>query len=65
MLAILALLAAYALVVPRLQGAVRVATALRLSDTLPGPLLLGLLAGGAAVGLLGSALAVVRSLRRG
>lgn len=64
-LAVLALLAAHALVVPRLQGAVRIASALRLSDTLPGPLLLGLLAGGAAVGLLGSALAVVRSLRRG
>jgi cell division transport system permease protein len=64
-LAILALLAVHALLVPRLQGAVRIASALRLSDTLPGPLLLGLLGGGAAVGLLGSALAVVRSLRRG
>jgi cell division transport system permease protein len=64
-LAVLALLAVHALLVPRLQGAMRIASALRLSDTLPGPLLLGLLAGGAAVGLLGSALAVVRSLRRG
>ena len=63
-LAVVALLAVYAGVVPRLQAAVPLATALRLGDTLPSGLLLGLLAGGAAVGLLGSALAVVRTLRR-
>jgi cell division transport system permease protein len=63
-LAILALLGAHAVLVPRFQAAVPLAGALRLSDTLPPPLLLGLMAGGAAVGLLGSALAVVRTLRR-
>jgi cell division transport system permease protein len=50
--------------VPRLQSEVPLASALRLADTLPAQLLLGLLAGGAVVGLLGSALAVVRTLRR-
>ncbi len=64
-LAILALLALHASVVPRLQAAVPLASALRLEDTLPSELLLGLLAGGAVVGLLGSAMAVVRTLRRG
>jgi cell division transport system permease protein len=63
-LAVLALLGVYAGVVPRLQAAVPLASALRLGDTLPSGLLLGLLAGGAAVGLLGSAMAVVRTLRR-
>ncbi len=63
-LAILALLGGHALLVARLQAAIPFAAALRRSDTLPAPLLLGLLAGGAAVGLLGSALAVVRTLRR-
>ena len=63
-LAVVALLAVYAGVVPRLQAAVPLATALRLGDTLPSALLLGLLAGGATVGLLGSAMAVVRTLKR-
>ncbi len=63
-LALGALLTLYAALVPRLQAAVPLASALRLGDTLPSGLLLGLLAGGAAVGLLGSALAVVRTLRR-
>jgi cell division transport system permease protein len=63
-LAVLVLLAVYAGVVPRLQAAVPLASALRLGDTLPSGLLLGLLGGGAAVGLLGSAMAVVRTLRR-
>lgn len=63
-LAVLALLAVYAGLVPRLQAAVPLASALRLGDTLPSGLLLGLLGGGAAVGLLGSAMAVVRTLRR-
>jgi len=63
-LAVLVLLAVHAGVVPRLQAALPLASALRLGDTLPSGLLLGLVAGGAAVGLLGSALAVVRTLRR-
>ncbi len=63
-LAVLALLAVYAGVVPRLQATVPLASALRLGDTLPSGLLLGLLGGGAAVVLLGSAMAVVRTLRR-
>jgi cell division transport system permease protein len=62
--AVLALLGAHALLVPRLAAALRAAQAIRLADTLPPALLLGLLGAGAAVGLLGSALAVVRSLRR-
>jgi cell division transport system permease protein len=63
-LAVVALLGVYAGLVPRLQAAVPLASALRLGDTLPSELLLGLLAGGSAVGLLGSAMAVVRTLRR-
>ena len=63
-LSILALLGAHGILVPRLRESVPLAGALRLGDTLPPELLLGLLAGGAAVGLLGSALAVVRTLRR-
>jgi cell division transport system permease protein len=63
-LAVLALLAVHAGVVPRLQSEVPLASALRLADTLPAQLLVGLLASGAAVGLLGSAMAVVRTLRR-
>jgi cell division transport system permease protein len=62
-LAVGALAGLHALLAPRLQAAVGVAGALRLSDTLPPALLAGLLAGGAAMGLLGSALAVMRSLR--
>ncbi len=64
-LAVGALVALHALVVPRLGGAVAVAGTLRLADTLPPPLLAGLVLGGGAVGLLGSALSVARTLRRG
>jgi len=63
-LAVAALLGVHAGLVPRLQVAVPLASVLRLGDTLPSGLLLGLVLGGAAVGLLGSAMAVVRTLRR-
>jgi cell division transport system permease protein len=63
-LAVLALLALHAALVPRLAEAVALAGGLGLTDTLPPALLVGLLAAGAAVGLLGSALAVLRTLRR-
>jgi cell division transport system permease protein len=63
-LAVLALLALHALVVPRLQAAIAVAGGLRLADTLPPGLVAALVAGGGAVGLLGSALSVARTLRR-
>ncbi len=59
-----ALLAVHAAIVPRLRAAVAVASGLRLADTLPVPLLVGLVLGGGAVGLLGSALSVARTLRR-
>ncbi len=59
-----ALLVAHAAVVPRLRAAIALADGLRLADTLPPPLLLGLVLGGGAVGLLGSALSVARTLRR-
>jgi cell division transport system permease protein len=62
--AVVALLAAHALVVPRLRAAVALADGLRLSDTLPLPLVAALVLGGGAVGLLGSALSVARTLRR-
>jgi len=64
-LAVGALLGLHAALVPRLAAAVPLAAGLGLADTLPGGLLLALLAGGAGVGLLGSALAVLRALRRG
>jgi cell division transport system permease protein len=63
-LAVGALALTHALVVPRLGAALAVAGTLRLSDTLPAPLLAGLVLGGGAVGLLGSALSVARTLRR-
>ncbi len=63
-LAVLALLALHGLLVPRLQAAVSVAAALTLADTLPLRLVLALVAGGGAVGLLASALSVARTLRR-
>jgi cell division transport system permease protein len=63
-LAVAALALTHALVVPRIGGALAVAGSLRLSDTLPPPLLAGLVLGGGAVGLLGSALSVARTLRR-
>ncbi len=59
-----ALLATHAAIVPRLRAAVSLAGGLRLADTLPAPLLVGLVLGGGAVGLLGSALSVARTLRR-
>lgn len=59
-----ALVVTHALLVPRLGAALALAGTLRLSDTLPGPLLVGLVLGGGAVGLLGSALSVARTLRR-
>jgi cell division transport system permease protein len=59
-----ALLAAHAVVVPRLRAAVAIADGLRLSDTLPLPLVVALVLGGGGVGLLGSALSVARTLRR-
>ncbi len=63
-LAVLALLAVHAAVVPRLRAAFAIASGLSLADTLPGGLVLALVAGGGAVGLLGSALSVARTLRR-
>lgn len=59
-----ALLLLHAAVLPRLRAAVALADGLRLGDTLPPALLAALVAGGAAVGLLGSALSVARALRR-
>jgi cell division transport system permease protein len=63
-LAVALLLGVHAAVAPRLAAAVRLAGGLRLADTLPWPLLAGLVAGGAALGLAGSALSVLRYLRR-
>ncbi|HET6440590.1 MAG TPA: FtsX-like permease family protein [Anaeromyxobacter sp.] len=63
-LAVLALVAVHLGLIPRLKAAVPLASVLSLSDTLPAGLLVGLLGGGAAMGLMGSALAVIRTLRR-
>jgi cell division transport system permease protein len=63
-LAIAALLAVHAVVVPRLRATLQAAEGLAVRDTLPPALLLALLGGGAVVGLLGSALSVARALRR-
>ncbi len=63
-LAVLALLGLHLVVVPRLQAAVALAGSLTLRDTLPPPLVAGLVLGGGLVGLLGSALSVARTLRR-
>ena len=62
-LAVGVLLGAHAALASRLRAAIRVAGGLRLQDTLPPALLGGLLAGGAAIGLVASALAVARWLR--
>jgi cell division transport system permease protein len=62
---VLALLSLHALLVPRLVASFALAGGLTLADTLPAPLLGGLVLGGAAVGLLGSALSVARALRQG
>jgi cell division transport system permease protein len=59
-----ALVATHLGLAPRLAAATRLAEGLRLADTLPPPLLAALALGGGAVGLLASALAVARSLRR-
>jgi cell division transport system permease protein len=64
LLAVIALLAVHAATAPRLRAAVKLAEALSLRDTLPLPLLGALVAGGAAIGLLASTLAVVRFLRK-
>jgi cell division transport system permease protein len=63
-LAVGLLVALHAALAPRLAAAVRLAGEIRLADTLPWPLLVGLVAGGAALGLAGSALSVLRTLRR-
>lgn len=62
-LAVLALLGAHAALLPRLRAAVQVAGGLTMADTLPWSLVIGLVAAGAAIGLLASALAVARALR--
>ncbi len=62
-LAVLALLAAHALLAPRLAAAVGALAPLGRADVLPGNLVLALLGGGAALGLAASALAVGRFLR--
>jgi cell division transport system permease protein len=63
-LAVGLLLGLHAALAPRLSAAVRLAGEIRLADTLPWPLLAGLVAGGAVLGLAGSALSVLRTLRR-
>ncbi len=63
-LAVATLLLAYAALAPRLQAAVALASGLTRRDLLPMPFLLGLLAGGAALGLLASALSVARFVRK-
>jgi cell division transport system permease protein len=63
-LAAAALVALHAAVAPRLASAVGLAAPLRLADALPGSLLGSLVAGGAAIGLCASALALIRFLRR-
>ncbi len=63
-LAVAALLAVHAALVPRLRSAFALASGLTVADTLPATLVLALVLGGGTVGLLGSALSVVRTLRR-
>ncbi len=63
-LAVVALLGAHAALAPRLRAAVALASRLTRADLLPTSLLVGLLAGGAALGLLASTLSVARFLRR-
>ena len=64
LLAVAALLGTQAALLPRLRGAVVLAERITRADLLPTPLLLGLLAGGAALGLAASALSLGRFLRR-
>jgi cell division transport system permease protein len=63
-LAALALLVLHALLAPRLAAAVGLAAPLQRADVLPGSMVLTLLGGGAALGLVASALAVGRFLRK-
>ncbi|HSM92041.1 MAG TPA: FtsX-like permease family protein [Anaeromyxobacteraceae bacterium] len=63
-LAATALLVTHAAAVPRLRAAIPLAQVLSVRDTLPASLLAALVAGGAAIGLLASTLAVVRYLKR-
>ncbi|HEU4385307.1 MAG TPA: permease-like cell division protein FtsX [Anaeromyxobacteraceae bacterium] len=63
-LAVLALLGVQAALLPRLASAVKLASRLTRADVLPTPLLLGLLGGGALLGLLASTLSLLRFLRR-
>jgi hypothetical protein len=63
-LAVLALLGAQAALLPRLEAAVALAGRLTRADVLPTPLLLGLLAGGAGLGLVASSLSLLKFLRR-
>ena len=63
-LAAAALAGLHAAVAPRLSAAVGLARPLGLADVLPWPLLLALWLGGGAIGLLASALAVARFVRR-
>jgi cell division transport system permease protein len=64
LLAVAALLGTQAALLPRLRGAVVLAERITRADLLPTPLLLGLLAGGAGLGLAASALSLGRFLRR-
>jgi cell division transport system permease protein len=63
-LAVLALLGAQAALLPRLETTVALAGRLTRADVLPTPLLLGLLAGGAGLGLVASSLSLLKFLRR-
>ncbi len=63
-LATLSLLALYAALAPRLHGAVALAAHFTRADVLPFSLLASLWGGGAALGLVASAVAVSRFLRR-
>ena len=64
LLAVTALLVTHAAAAPRLRAAVKLAEGLTVRDTLPPGLVLALVGGGAAIGLLASALAVLRFLRK-
>jgi len=64
LLAVSGLLVTHLLAAPRLRAAVKLAEALTIRDTLPPGLVLALVAGGALIGLLASALAVLRFLRK-
>jgi cell division transport system permease protein len=63
-LAVTALFATHAAAAPRLRATVKLAELLTVRDTLPPGLVLTLIGGGAVIGLLASALAVLRYLRK-